>query len=78
MKQINSVIASILVSGLLVVGMVGIGANALTNTSSVPTNTSTAGALINSSNTRTGRRFESRSARGTNGTTTNEQDPFTQ
>ncbi len=77
MKQINSVIASILVSGLLVLGMAGIGMNALTNASAVTTSTA-ASVRFNSSSERTGRRFESRSARSTTGTTTNEQNPFTQ
>ncbi len=77
MKQINAVIASALVSGLLVLGMVGIGVNALTNTSGVSTST-VAGVQFNSSNERTGRRFERRSTQSTTGTTTNGENPFTQ
>ncbi len=77
MKQINSVIASILVSGLLVLGIGGIGMNALTNTSAASPSTA-ASVQFNSSNERTGRRFESRSARSTTGTPSNEQNPFTQ
>jgi hypothetical protein len=47
MKQLNSVIASVLVSGLVVVGMVGIGVNALT-TPGAPVNTVTAQVASNS------------------------------
>ncbi len=75
MKQINSVIASALVSGLIVLGMVGIGANALTNSSGASTST-VAGVQLSSSNGRTGRNFESRRTRSTAGTTVNGQNPF--
>ncbi len=47
MKQLNAVIASALVSGLLVLGMVGIGVNALTN-SAGPANTVAAQVTTNS------------------------------
>ncbi len=80
MKQINAVIASALVSGLIVLGMVGIGVNAMTNTTGASTST-VAGVQFNSSNSsndRTGRRFERRSAQTTTGTTTDGQNPFTQ
>lgn len=40
MKQINSFVASMMVSGLLVLGMVGIGVNALTTPGSVSNNAS--------------------------------------
>ncbi len=78
MKQINSVIASALVSGLIVVGMVGIGVNALSNTASVPTSTTSAGVLINSSASRTGQRSGHREARNAQGTTNSEPLEFTQ
>ncbi len=77
MKQINAVIASALVSGLIVLGIVGIGVNAMTNTTGASTST-VAGVQFNSSNDRTGRRFERRSAQTTTGTTTDGQNPFTQ
>ncbi len=67
MKQINSVIASALVSGLIVLGMVGIGVNAMTSTG-VPANTAPASVTINSS-VRTARRFGQTDARRTSGTT---------
>ncbi len=78
MKQINSVIASILVSGLLVLGMVGIGTNALTNTSSAPANTVSAATQINSFQSRTGRSSRERGTGSTPLRTDNGQTQFTQ
>ncbi len=73
MKQINSVIASVLVSGLLVAGMVGIGVNALTN-SGVPANTTAFQTTFNSSS-REGQQFGERHTRGARVTTTNGAAP---
>ncbi len=80
MKQMNSVIASALVSGLIVLGIVGIGVNAMTNTNGASTST-VAGVQFNSSNSandRTGRHFERRRAQTAAGTTTDGQNAFTQ
>lgn len=41
MKQINSFLASVMVSGLVVLGMVGIGVNALTTPGAVSNNAAT-------------------------------------
>lgn len=41
MKQINSFLASVMVSGLVVLGMVGIGVNAMTTPGSVSNNVAT-------------------------------------
>ncbi len=92
MKQMNSVIASALVSGLMMLGMLGIGANALTNTfnaqtnainaqtntASAQTSTVSAGVSFNSSTTPTGHYSDRRSTRSRLGTTENEQIPVTQ
>ncbi len=78
MKQINSVIASILVSGLLVLGIAGIGVNALTNTSAATASTTSAGVTINSSNARFDRHSERRGARVSTGFTNDDPNPFTQ
>jgi hypothetical protein len=85
MKQMNSVIASALVSGLMMLGMLGIGANALTNTVNAQTNTASAqtstvsaGVSFNSSTTPTGYYSDRRSTRSRSATTENEQIPVTQ
>ncbi len=68
MKQVNSAIASVLVSGLIVLGIVGIGVNALTNTNVAPTNINASGSVL-TSNASVIRQSEGRHSRRTTGTT---------
>ncbi len=48
MKQVNSLIASLVVSGVIVLSVVGIGANALANTPAAAANTVTTASALNS------------------------------
>jgi hypothetical protein len=68
MKQLNSVIASALVSGLILVSMVGIGVNALT-TPGAPANN--AAQMTLNSNASLSQQLQQRNTRSTIGTTSN-------
>ncbi len=78
MKQKNSIIASLLVSGLLVLSMVGIGANALANPAGTTASAANASFLLtsNASNSATGStRRESGEHRSRTGTSTTNNQP---
>lgn len=68
MKQLNSIIASALVSGLIVVGMVGIGANALT-TPGAPANNAPAQVTLNSNASASQQLRQRTTSRSTGGNT---------
>jgi hypothetical protein len=70
MKQFNSLIASALVSGLIVAGMVGIGVNALT-TPGAPVNRVTA-QVVGTPSTSASQQFRSRTERSRTKTTTDQ------
>ena len=63
MKQLNSLVASVLVSGLIVAGMVGIGVNALTTPGAPPN--AVAAQVTSSSNASALPQLRQRSTRST-------------
>ncbi len=76
-KHNNSIVASLLVSGLIVLSMVGIGVNALSSPGAAATTTASANVTL-SSRIRTGNRSGEREGRNGTATTSNESFEISQ